>query len=499
MVSGLPLGIPLFGSGGKKIVSLYFSGDAVKLSCLRNLPGKKELVGVKYIEIKDKANEQIASAIRAFLTEIRFEPSAVNIILPSHLVITKSIEIPSVDPEEIRRIVDLQAGRHTPYSREEVIIDHVRIGSYRRNYTKVLLTIVTQATIKRQIDILAKARLKTDRILFSAETVAAGYSKIMKLDADDRIIGILHIDRTYTDFINVLRGKLVFVRNIPIGAEHFAAERERHQIRFVEEMRKSLEVYRSEEIERAPSELILTGAIDEKDSLKQSLSDSLHIPAKIFPYPKYLRATREVIRSIGVTKSISFFDTIASLMVADRPLVNLITEEIRLRKQFEEKSRDLIKAGAFVITAIALVCGLIIGRIYLKESYIALLNERHGTAVGEAQEALKLTTKIVTVKRYLRGRGTPLELLDELYSLVPADIYLTKIQLDARGRFQIEGKARAMAVVFVLSGDMEDSEYFKNVELRRTTKRKDREGETVVDFEISCFVVTGEEAPKENG
>ena len=99
----------------------------------------------------------MASRLYSFCTEY----------FPAHLTIAKNIEIPSLDPDEIKEIIDLQAGRHTPYSRGEIIIDYINIGTYRENYTKILLVIVTLSVVRRQIEILAKAGLITEKVFFA--------------------------------------------------------------------------------------------------------------------------------------------------------------------------------------------------------------------------------------------------------------------------------------------------------------------------------------------
>src|SRR3972149_3451470 len=46
-------------------------------------------------------------------------------VVPSKLLITKNVDMPSRDRKEIDKIVDLQAGRFTPYSRNEIVIDYL--------------------------------------------------------------------------------------------------------------------------------------------------------------------------------------------------------------------------------------------------------------------------------------------------------------------------------------------------------------------------------------
>ena len=473
--------------GSKDYVSILFSGDYAKLACMRVSTGRRELVSLKSIETRGLGNESIARNIRSWLDEMRVSPSQVIVLFPPHLAITKNIEVPSVNPQEIKDIVDLQAGRHTPYSREEIIIDYINIGSYRKNYTKVLLVIITQNAINRQIDVLTKANLRTSKIFFSPEAVALEYSRIEKTDSSDAVSGLIHIDRSSTDFLCTRKGRVLFIRNISIGTEHFASEQEKCQIRFIDEIKKSLEVYRNEEIDKLPVELVLIGAVETGGDLKRMLSESLHIPTRAVVYLDRIPVLRYHQRDIALTKQTSFFEMISGIALFEKMRVNLIPKEIRLRELFEERSRDLVKAGINTLTIIALLCALLMSRIYFKDTYLHALEQRYSKELKASNHLLDIFSKVELVKRYLFGRGKPLFVIQGLYSLIPGDAYLTTIRLDQQGRMVIEGKSRAMAIVFMLAGEMEESPLFKNVELRRTTKR-DEAGKTLVDFEITCLL-----------
>ena len=81
----------------------------------------------------------------------------------------------------LKEIIDLQAGRHTPYSREEIIIDYINIGTFRENYTKILLIIVTLSVVRRQLEILAKAGLSTEEVLaLNEKSEAKSIKKIIE-------------------------------------------------------------------------------------------------------------------------------------------------------------------------------------------------------------------------------------------------------------------------------------------------------------------------------
>jgi len=131
--------------GIRDVVCVSLSGDNLKLAYAKISPTRKELVDLVSYEIQGLSDEEITKSIQSSLTSLRLSSPEVIIIIPSHATIAKNIEIPSLSEEEIREIVDLQAGRHTPYSREEIIIDYINIGAYRENYTKILLIIVTSS------------------------------------------------------------------------------------------------------------------------------------------------------------------------------------------------------------------------------------------------------------------------------------------------------------------------------------------------------------------
>ena len=99
-------------------------------------------------------------------------------------------------------------------------------------------------------------------------------------------------------------------------------------------------------------------------------------------------------------------------------------------------------------------------------------------------------SQIRTIKKALKNRTMALDVLAELYDLIPADIQLSGIKFTLQGKFSIEGHSRTMGTVFSFIGDMEESVFFKKVESRRTTKRRvdDRE---IVDFEIICILEDG--------
>ena len=473
--------------GIKDVISVSLSGDNLKLAYAKVSPTRKELVDLVSYEIQGLSDEEITKSIRSSLDSLKLSAPEVIVTVPSHATIAKNIEIPSLDVREIREIVDLQAGRHTPYSREEIIIDYINIGAYRENYTKILLIIVTLSVIRRQIDILEQAGLRIEKVYFTPEVITHFSSSTVKSGQAQSVQTLIHVDAHFTDFINICKGEVIFVRSIPIGKQHLISERDRYQMRFIEEVKKSFETYQSEDIGSLPEEIILTGSVREDSELQDLLGKMLYMPVKFFSYLDHVPlASQELKKSLSVGQD-SFFDVIAPLINPARKYINLIPEEIKLRKKFEEKSKDLVAAGVYILTILAMLCLILISKIYFKASYLKNINDMYAPVIEASKRLEKDFSQMRLIKRELKDRHIAIEVLAELYDLIPTDVQLNGIKFSLQGRFSIEGNSRTMGMVFSFIGDMEESELFKNVESKRTTKRKE-EGEEIVDFEIICTI-----------
>lgn len=481
--------------GIKDIICVSLGGDSLKLAYAKISPTRKELVDLVSYEIQGLTDEQITKSVRSSLDSLKLSSPDVIVTVPSHATIAKNIEIPSLDANEIREIVDLQAGRHTPYSREEIVIDYINIGAYRENYTKILLIIVTLSVIRRQIDILERAGLRIERVFFAPEVITRFTANALKTGQADTVRTFIHVDAHFTDFINVCKGEVIFVRSIPIGKQHLSGEQDRYQMRFVDEVKKSLETYQSEDIGSMPEEIVLTGSLREGSGLQDLLGKMLYLPVKFFPYLAHTPISSEELKKSLSAGQDSFLDVIAPLINPAQTHINLIPEEIKLRKKFEEKSKDLVTAGVYIMTVLAMLCLMLISEIFFKASYLNNLKTTYDPVIQASKRLEKDFSQTRLIKRQLKDRPIAIEVLAELYDLIPTDIQLSGIKFSLQGRFSIEGNSRTMGTVFSFIGDMEESGYFKSVESKRTTKRKEG-AEEIVDFEIIC---TLEEGPGKTG
>ncbi len=467
----------------KEQVGIDLGGNHLKFARVIVHANRRELVDVAHRDVTGLSDEDISKAVRATIEGLKANEPEVVVTIPAHLVITKNIEIPSTDPREIMAIVNLQASRHTPYSREEIIVDYIHVGTYKQTYSRILLLIAARAVIKRQFLIVEKAGFKCAGVLFAPEAIASTLDKFLKLSSHDVPIGSLHVDESSTDFMIIFKDKPVFIRSIPVGTQHFFEEKERYHTKFAEEVRGSLEAYEGESVGKVPHMLVLTGAVEATEGLDVMLAETARVPVHAVPYFRASIFSDEMAKKISSVRHLSFLNVIASTTAVPPPKVSLVPEEIRMRKDIEDRGRELIKTGIFILS-IALVGSMIfISKIYIKGLFLQNLKTKYAAIGEEAAKLEKSFGRATTVANYLSTRGYSLEVLADLVTLAPYDLELGDIRYDALGKFSLGGTADSMSVVFAFVDKMEKSPYFKDVKTKYTTKRKAGKRD-LVDFEI---------------
>lgn len=470
------------GLTNQEMVGVNFNGNNLKIAHIKIFPNKKEVINLLDLDITSLSDIDIAKNVQVAIGALKNKKVEVIDVVATQAVITKNIEIPSIEKKEIKEILNLQAGRHTPYSREEIIVDYVEIGTYKHSYTKVLLVIVARSVVKRHYEILERAGFRLKRALLASEGLAWAVSKALKLEAENVPVNILHVDENFTDFSIILKSKVIFIRSIPIGTFQLKNEKEVYQIKFVDEIKRSLEAYLGGDIEISPHMLILTGAEEELKEIEHLLNITMHFPIKVLPYSSIFNISELARGAISKARQTSFFDIIAPMVNYPEMKIDLIPEEARVRRFIEERGKGLIKTGIFILTILVVTFFILMSKIYFKGMQINKLESKYSTINREAKELEKDLLKVGLVRNYLNSRGYSLEVLTELHGLVSEDMQLNEIRYEG-DKFSVKGSADSMSGVFSFVDRMEKSKYFKEVKTRYTTKRKDGLRD-LTDFEI---------------
>lgn len=476
----------------KDIIGIDLGAEEFIFVQVRRSSGRDELVSLMTYHIKNIPEDDVVKMLHKAFKDSHAKDPFVVCCLPLNLAITKNLEIPSLDPHEIREIIDLQAGRQTPYAREEIIVDYISLGTYRQSYTKILLVIVPKIVIKKQLVLLKNAGVRCDEICFSAEGVAGFCYQQVKNQVRNDPFGIIHVDGQATDMLVCHQGNVLFSRSIPVGASHLALDKVKFTERLVAELRKSLEMYQAEDIDRVFTHLVLTGAEAALADLALVLREQMSMNVIPVAYRQCLFPAAGKTAANNPAFAGSVLGVAAPLVSPQALKVSLLPDEIKLKRAFEIKTRELLKMSVCLVVLLVLLSAMFIGRVYFKGLYLTTLKAQHESVRQEAQILEKAMERIRIIKHYRRNRGYALEVLAAVYDVLPPRIMLTDIKMDTGGSLFLKGTARAMSDVFAFVAKMEEREMFSNVKTDYTTARKQGD-EDWADFGVSCILSRREE------
>jgi len=405
-------------------------------------------------------------------------------VIPASAATAKNIEVPSTDPEEIKSIINLQAGRHTPYSREEVLISYTNLGLNASNNTRLMLVIVHRDIIKERISILEKSGLNIDQIIFVPEAQARFYAKALNLKKETPPVGIIDFSLNSTSYIVISKGSLLFVRNIPVGIKSLL-EGADALAKLEEELKKSMDAFVQEDGNPAPQSYIVTTKNDAIDSVLPALQENLKIQLQVNVYSNFIKGSMDLKKKLQRDYADdSFLDVISPASSLVRCEINLMPEEMILKKTVDRQSKEASLSGGAAIIIMLLIGSMISLNINFKETFLSQnLRAKFAPQKQQVQLLQDQMNKVKLVRTYIQGRMSSLDIIHELYAITPHAIYLNNISVDDQGIVIIDGVADSLPDVYSYDKSIDDSTKFKEAKIKSTSTKKDN-GKDVAAFEI---------------
>ncbi len=477
--------------GTRDLVAVDMNGDSLKLLYMKSIAGKKTLESLVTKSIIGMSDQDLAGALKTEINRLKLKSPEIISVVPTQTTITQNIEIPATDPREISNIVNLQAGRRTPYSREEMVFDHLEIGVYKHSYTKILLVIVPRKAVKRQYEIFSRAGLSLSRVVFAPESFGSAVAGAFKSETESSPLGIIHVDESSSDFSVFLKKKIIFTRPISIGCRNLLGEKDLYYGLFIEEIKKSVEVYMGEDIEKSPGGFIMAGAVEALSDLGGLLSEALSKEVRLSPQYKDVDVSDRT-KGNADTRNVSFFNMAAVLSGYRELAIRLVPEEVKLKKAIEKRGQELVKTGAYVMVIMVMFLFVLANKIFFREDYLRVINEKYKDVCAGAGKLETEHSRVSLAKHYLKARRSVLDVITGIGGILPDNMELSSVRIDEDGKFSARGVSESMSSVFAFVDSLSKSEHFKDVQTRYTAQRKDREtGRNVTDFEIVAAVERG--------
>jgi len=472
-------------SGSRNKIGVEFCGNFLKIVLLQDNKDRKEVSFLEAVNIKDMPEDKLLEAIHNIIKSLKVGGFEVVLVIPISSVIIKTLQIPSTIDTEIRDILNLQAGRQTPYSRDELIVDYLKLGVFQSVYTKILVVMVTKEIVNKQLDLLEFAGLKVSRVVFSADGAGSFASaKIKKLDAQESTKVLVCPDVENSE-ISIFGGNgLLFTRNIPLGIKHISEDKQTASKQLTDEIKKSIESYQVEDISKMPSEIYISATEETQSLVSSGFLKDTGMDVKLFELTNYVSIKPPYDKLLFAAKSPSFTPIVSCLADLQNLRIDLVPEEVRIQHKYEEKARKMIFAGCLAMIIFFQICIMLIVKLYGKEKELNTLKGTYKEKIGEANDLRDISERNTVIKGYISGKKELVDVIARIYDLLPDDMYLKGITVDKEGKIMIKGTSKSMSRIFAFVTELENDNQFSGVKTEFTEARKE-DGEDVSDFGIT--------------
>lgn len=463
----------------RRITVIEWAGDWLKLARAENA----RVTGLWFRRVEGDP----VLALAGLLRELPGDPGTVVAILPRPMATLRLLEFPSLDPREIRDMVELQIGRLTPYSRDEMVADFKIIGSERAGYGRVLLAIAPASAARQRFGLPEECGLTVERLTVGTEA-------LMNVAAlrDRPDVGVLDLDSNAAEFCVRHGGQPVYSRTIPVGVTALTQQTVEEEHRFLQEFHRAVDGYRNENPGARLETVLVTGAALPSEDWLARLRTEAGVALETAPVDSDLPEEARTTLAAAVAAGVSLSAVLGAVRAPDQLGLNLIPETVLSRRTLEKRARQLTGLGILVLALLTLASLALEGRMARRQNLLSELRRELAKTSPAAARVEAHTHQALVAGARLDARKTAVRVLSELHALIPETVTLTAIQIDRAtpvGQavptlvITLRGQAPTVGDTVRLVGVLEESPALANVRSTRTATVRDK-----TDFEITCEV-----------
>jgi len=465
----------------KNTTVIEITNQYIKLAAVKPSLKGPEVINLTVKKVSSGSLEDLTKELTALVKGLKFSPSPVIVSFPRNLVTMRNLHLPSSDTKEIEGMIDLHMGRQAPYPREEIIGAFQIQGTDETGYSKVILAISHRDALRQVFNLLNIVNLFPEKIELSSQGAVSCflYHERSHL-ASGKIYMLLDIDTNFTDFLIIDKEKLLFSRSIAYGADQLATG-EQAKMKFLSEVKQSLVIFQSEEANKKPDKIFLSGAVDCAKGIAPLLGQEIDCQTEIF---------KPQMNFVNAPVNVSVSSLLGLAMDTRAARINFILPEVQIRKALKERSKEIVFLGSVLMFIFLLSLGIFMERLYNRSSYLKLLNTKYQSAKKDMEELDAMTKKTKVAREWLGARASIINYLYQIHKLMPQEVVVKVINFDVDDRITLRGQAQGMGDILRFVSVLENSEYFQDIQVKYTTKKKIADKD-ITEFEIVCPLSKG--------
>ncbi|MBA4387797.1 MAG: hypothetical protein C0404_07440 [Verrucomicrobia bacterium] len=468
---------------GKPLVVVEFGSDWIKVAQVENSRGKGSISRLA-VESTESLGSDLAKSLADVFKKHKFARSPVVICLPRQMINVRMLELPSTEPNEIADMVDLQIGKQTPYSKDEIVSDYRVTGSAKEGYTNVVLAIAQRIIARQRCQLLEEAGLEVSSVSASTEGLLNWYAAAG--GDGGGCDALVDIDSFYSDFMVMSAGIPVFSRSILVGANNLREDFARWKEKLAREIQRSIESCQAESQGGVPRRILLTGAAHSAKEFAVYLQGFLGMTVECRDALASLSKPLPAAGGAGDGRADVSLTSIAGVALQPDGLeFNLMPDSVGVRKDLERRALGLTWFGALIM------CTLLAFSVYatitftMKKTHLNELENK----LAETEPVKNRVARMKETLRLVDSREKPafsaIAIMSDIHSRTPTNVLFDSIDMDVeKGQVVLGGLAGTRADVSVLVKNLLQSELFKEAKEQGASVLEKKTGKFA--FKVIC-------------
>ncbi|MFZ5801238.1 MAG: pilus assembly protein PilM [Candidatus Omnitrophota bacterium] len=465
-----------------------FTDTHLKVCQSKDTPSGKIIAQLLFENLNVASDADLAKSLSVLIARLKLPPGKVIGVLPRSQATMRFLRLPSQDPVEIENMIGLQIAKHTPYSKEDVVVDYLLAGKDDEGHSLVALVIAHKDAVNRYVNIFKTAKLNLNQLTLSSQGICdlyLYYQGKLKMALKKETVLILEVDKASTEACFYFENNLLYSRPLQIGSSQIIEEQ---TASLLEELRLTISSFNKENPGSAPKRLVLAGSIPNIDSLSKKLETELSLEAEIINPRLELPIEKNISLPLSWTSGEVSAGAVLgfALQKAAKPL-NLLPRRIIAEHRQEKERKEMVSS----LVLLGVIFGMLVTGFFIKVSKQARYLDALVRSMEENREKVKtieaMSKRMAVIREIVSPAVSAVEIIYDIYAVFPTDMTLSSLEYDETGNVVLEGSATLMSRVFDLQGRLEQAAHFKDVEVKFVSKRNTPAGE-VCDFKITCQV-----------
>ncbi|HNV85994.1 MAG TPA: PilN domain-containing protein [Candidatus Omnitrophota bacterium] len=446
-------------------LNIFMEGETVYWAHLETILGRTRIRSGEFLFDPQKLIE--------IKHDLPKKPSRVTLILPRQEMLSRTLKLPSPDPEEIFKLIELRLPQEIPYTLNEIVYVIASCRPLEDHNTEIRILWALKSNVQSKLEVLHLLDYVPDLILSSSQALCCAYQSFKNRHSTPETALLLQLDERESELL-LLHGKNILHTRLIKKDLAGILETPEDLLREFD----SLAGLSEKENFEKPLALLIAGA-DTNDSFPEWISKKTELSVQRLPSP--------VKPGLHPRKSVETF------LTAPIPpeQTGLSSEDIRKKQQIRRKARLARQILTFGAAFILFSLSSLWLDLSAKEIYKAKLEKFWRELSPDAKKVLRIAHEIKFYQEFQKEKTIPLEFLSSLPGTLPQGISLTQFEYTQETGFQLRGVGDNHESILRFLKEIRKLPYISKADFDFSTRRK-QSGREYFEFQISAVPVKTE-------